>query len=500
MSLKLVAFAATCVLQAFASKIHQVSEWYPCALFTYDNGIVDKTVKCGKFSAPLCYSDICKPPEGVNQTIELLVKRYPASNPETAINIWILDGDVETKELSAVLLKRHLDANVYMMDARGSGKSTSLDCGMTIIDPEYNFMMNPAEVESCALILESMFGDLVAFSPMSAAHDLFDLISKLSNGAHTFVYGTNYGALTVKRLMLLAPPEVIGYVLDSPMGTTGVYNYYTEKDFIENEVARTFMERCDHDRVCSSHFKAPDTLFTAYQDIITTLDNQVDSACSEVMNTMDVKNPKWPASFKLRALVSSLLSTPALIMTIPQLVYHFKRCQPHDVKVLTKFIRNVVNRGHFFSGPNEISFEVLSPLIRFSELWERPTPSLEELRKRFTNSFSGWGIYTDVPLYCAFSKEQSKVCDKYNFGKYEARGVIYKRDRYWNASVTIPSQASVLVLSSKMDTFSSHKYSKSLLESLTGKRKELITFETGSGATLTSTSLQLRFQSMETCA
>ncbi|KAL7689091.1 hypothetical protein Plhal304r1_c017g0062781 [Plasmopara halstedii] len=97
------------------------------------------------------------------------------------------------------------------------------------------------------------------------------------------------------------------------------------------------------------------------------------------------------------------------------------------------------------------------------------------------------------------SKEQSKVCDKYDFGKYEAREITYKRDQYWNASVTIPSQASVLVLSSKMDIFTPYKYTKRIFESLTGKRKELITFEIGSGATLHSTPYQLRVPSMETC-
>ncbi|KAL7689131.1 putative alpha/Beta hydrolase [Plasmopara halstedii] len=386
-----------------------------------------------------------------------------------------------------------------MMDARGSGKSTILDCGVTTRDPKYDFIMDLAQVESCASVLESKFGDLVAFSPMSAAHDVFKLISKLSNGAHTFVYGTNYGALTVKHLMHLAPSEVIGYVLDSPMVTTGVNNYFKEKDLIDNEVATTFMKRCDHDRVCSSHFKAPDTLIAAYQDILTALDNQPDSACFEIINTMNVTKSKWPASFKLRRFFSSLLTNPILYMTIPQFVYRLKRCQPHDMEVLTTFIASVIDTGYFDSGPDEDGFEMLQLLISFSELWGRPTPSLAELKKRFTDSVSAWGVYDNVPLYCAFSKEQSKVCDKYNFGRYKARAITYKLDRYWNASVTIPSQASVLMLSSKMDTLSSHKYSRRLFKSLTSKNKELITCETGTGATLSSTSFQLRSRSVDSC-
>ncbi|KAL7689098.1 putative alpha/Beta hydrolase [Plasmopara halstedii] len=359
--------------------------------------------------------------------------------------------------------------------------------------------MNPAQAKSCAVDLESKFGDLAAFSPTSAAHDLYNLISKLSNGGNTFVYGTAYTALLVERLMHLDPPEVTGYVLDSPMSTTGLYNYNMEYDLNVDEVARTLMERCNHDRVCSSYFKAPDTLIAAYQNILTDLDNHVDSACFQMMNTMNINNLKWPASYKLRRLVSSLLTIPAMYMTIPQLVYRLKRCQPHDVDVLTSFINNLIDIGHFDPDPSEKSSEMLYNLIVFSELWERPTPSLVELQKRFTDSVAGWGIYADVPLYCAFSKEQSKVCDKYNFGKYDARGIIYKRDQYWNASVTIPSKASVLVLGSKMDMFTPHKYTTRLFESLTGTNKELITFETGNGATIFSTYLQLRYQPPGSC-
>ncbi|CEG45583.1 uncharacterized protein PHALS_01869, partial [Plasmopara halstedii] len=137
MSLKLVAFAATCVLQAFSFKRHEVSKWSPCPLFS--NGLEDKTliptVECGKFSAPLCYSDICTAPESVNQTVELFVKRFPASNPETAINIWIRGR----QELSAFLLNNELNTNgnVYVMVVRGSGKSTILDCGVTTSDSDF---------------------------------------------------------------------------------------------------------------------------------------------------------------------------------------------------------------------------------------------------------------------------------------------------------------------------------------------------------------------------
>ncbi|CEG41602.1 uncharacterized protein PHALS_11937 [Plasmopara halstedii] len=102
MNFKLAAFVATCVVQACASKRHEVSKWYPCPLFSktvgLDNETAALTAECGRFSAPLCYSDVCTAPESVNQTIEIFVKRLPAFEPETANNLWILDASVEQRK------------------------------------------------------------------------------------------------------------------------------------------------------------------------------------------------------------------------------------------------------------------------------------------------------------------------------------------------------------------------------------------------------------------
>ncbi|KAL7679081.1 hypothetical protein Plhal304r1_c086g0169531 [Plasmopara halstedii] len=102
MNFKLVAFVATCVCQASAIKRHEVSKWYSCPLFSNIDGMDHETAamtaQCGKFSAPLCYSDVCTAPRTVNQTIEIFVKRIPAINPETAINIWIMGRNSQTSK------------------------------------------------------------------------------------------------------------------------------------------------------------------------------------------------------------------------------------------------------------------------------------------------------------------------------------------------------------------------------------------------------------------
>ncbi|CEG43593.1 uncharacterized protein PHALS_13784 [Plasmopara halstedii] len=415
------------------------------------------------------------------------------------MNIWML-GDhpgiaSDTMEGSMIDMSNKLNgsANIYTMDPRGCGRSTRLDCAVRTNSP-LGYNMDPSQVASCAQKLESTFGNLAAFSPTSAAHDLFNLISKLSNGADTILYGMLYGALLVERVMHLAPPDVTGYVLDGPLSTTGSYYYRSNADRDAGEVADAFMERCDQDRICSSHFK--NTLAATIQEIIDNFDNQADSPCFKLMSTIKVILQNASASDYLRVTNSLMLST-ALYTRIPQFVYRLKRCEPQDVKVLKKFV-TFVNAYDYSKSP--LYSNALQGLIGYSEFWEKPTPSLATLKKRFTNSTASQGAYPELPLYCAFSKEQSKACAKYDFGKYKAQGITYKRDQYWNASVSIPNQASVLVLSSKLDMVAPHKYTQRLLQSLEGDNKKLISFDFGTGGTLSTTFVDLRSFEKDTCA
>ncbi|KAL8000877.1 putative alpha/Beta hydrolase [Plasmopara halstedii] len=491
---------AASTLQTSLSKPSETPKWYPCPMYSDPSIAVESTqVQCGKFKAPLCYSDVCSSPSSVNQTIELFVKLIPANEPETAMNIWMLGDQIgaasDSMEAAMVQLTNKLNGsvNIYTMDPRGSGRSTRLDCAVRTNNP-LGYKMDPSQVASCAQKLERTFGNLAAFSPTSAAHDLFNLISKLSNGADTILYGTIYGALLVERVMHLAPPDVTGYVLDGPISTTGSYYYQSNADRDAGEVADAFMELCDQDRVCSSHFK--DTLAATIQEIIDNFDNQADSPCFELMGSIKVNLQNASASSYLRLTNSIMLST-VLYTWIPQLVYRLKRCQLQDVKILKKFVK-FLNAYDYSESP--LYSITLQGLINYSEFWEKPTPSLAILKKRFTDSTAGEGTYDELPLYCAFSKEQSKACAKYDFGKYKAQGIIYKRDQYWNASVSIPNQASVLVLSSKLDMAAPHKYTQRLLQSLDGDNKKLISFDFGSGGTLSTTFVDLRSFEKDTCA
>ncbi|KAK1930723.1 hypothetical protein P3T76_013680 [Phytophthora citrophthora] len=102
---------------------------------------------------------------------------------------------------------------------------------------------------------------------------------------------------------------------------------------------------------------------------------------------------------------------------------------------------------------------------------------------------SNIGAYTLTELYCSYSKEKSKTCRQFKTGKYDANPIIYERDEYWNKSAVIPTQASALLLSAKLDGQTTHKYAELLLSALKGDNKELVTFEHAGHGTIHSTPL-----------
>lgn len=184
----------------------------------------------------------------------------------------------------------------------------------------------------------------------------------------------------------------------------------------------------------------------------------------------------------------------------PSVVYRLDRCASQDVDVLTHFFAFLNKFEGYPDEDNAFESTLLYYLIVFSEMWERPQPSISEMLSRFTSTrISNGGTYTDIPQYCAFSKESSTVCDHLNIGNYDANGIIYERDEYWNKSAAIPSQASVLLLSSKLDPQTPHKYAEYLLEALDGEQKELVTFEYATHGTVWTTPLDESDEDSETC-
>lgn len=389
-------------------------------------------------------------------------------------------------------------ANVYTMDHRGTGRSTLFDCvaaQSTTSGSPGGSGISVREVPSCAAALQDKYGsDLASFSVTSAATDLYTFISTFTKEQQTFVYGVSYGTALVERLMHLAPEEVVGYIMDGIATSSGSsrsnVEYFSRWDSDYGEVADGFLAKCADDAFCSSKFadkSLPDTL----KDLIDNFDANPTSSCAALVQYIRsgvAGEEGEPASYSLRKLLGSLFMDADARTLIPVLTYRLSRCSSDDQDILTYLAGSVSSYTSGSYEDEKFESTLLYNLIVYSEMWEQPEPSAEEMLNRFTNySVTNGGTYANVAQYCAFSKEDSDVCNEYGVADYSAPAILYARDEYWNEAATIPSQASVLLLSSKMDPQTPHKYAEYLLDALDGSSKELITFEHATHGTIWTT-------------
>ncbi|KAE9215983.1 hypothetical protein PF004_g14584 [Phytophthora fragariae] len=266
------------------------------------------------------------------------------------------------------------------------------------------------------------------------------------------------------------------------------------------EVGDAFLSLCDHDNECKTRF-AHKSLNSTLNDLLVQFDKDPNSSCASLLSNITTSdNANNPPSASLRVALGTLLTDSYMRNLIPPVVYRLQRCGPEDIDILTQFVAALSTTMSATTQDSAFQSTLLYYLIVFSELWETPAPSSLEMQTRFENArISSGGIYTMNPLYCAFSKEKSAACDELNVGNYDGDGIVYKRDHHWNKTVAIPSQASALRLSGKLDPQTAHKHAEALLNVLDGENKELITFDYASHGTLMTTQMVAGDQTSEVC-
>ncbi|KAG1690611.1 hypothetical protein DVH05_027961 [Phytophthora capsici] len=494
-------------------------QWKSCPHYTVTSqtpansgsGSAGTDAECAVYNAPLCYPGLCETPKGVDSTIEVFVKRYPATvgNPKTARNVWFLEGgpgiSTVPMEATATDVQTRLGGsfNMYLMDHRGTGRSARLSCSA---ETKLNSSLWGSDVEApnvgkCAEELISKYGDMASFSTTSVAKDVATFMGEHTNGEDTIVFGWSYGTMLGERLMHLDPPQVTGYVLDgiaASMGArTSEFPYYSNWDSDFGEVADRFLAMSQKDEEIAARFKKKGLAGTI-KHLITQFDKDPESPCSVIATSLynntgtDSRSATEaePASFALRRVLGTMLSDSEMRKLIPPVVYRLNRCADKDQDILGRVIQVLQD-----SMNTKVEDEAYQSLLLFnvivnSERWQMPSPSVETIKKKFIDVLmSDTGIYTSTELYCAYSKEKSKTCNQFQTGKYDANPIIYERDEYWNKSAVIPTQASVLLLSSKLDVQTTHKYAEFLLDALQGDNKELITFEHATHGTIQTTPL-----------
>ncbi|KAE8881806.1 hypothetical protein PF005_g28208 [Phytophthora fragariae] len=443
----------------------RLNGWYKCPDYTFsdEGSSTGHYSECATFNVPLCYPGICKTPQFADPTIDVFVKRMPATTGDvkTATNVWLLEGDpgysstaLESSMLD-LLMQLNGTANIYTMDYRGTGRSTFLDCvaaqAITTGSPGGRDF-DPSETLSCAQELENEYGDLASFSVTSAATDLVTFISKYTNGANTIVYGTSYAE-------------------DKAF-------YMSKRDVDFGIVGDRFLALCSQDATCSSRFKKPNTLPKTLRGLVADFDKDPNSTCATLLKDVKGGYGEYPPSAALTLTLGQMLMDAELRKLIPPVIYRLNRGDANDVDVLNQFIA-IFSAGITALSQDDAYFSpLLLYLIDYSEMYERPQPSKTEMEKRFKNALISAGAFAESPRYYAFSKEKSEACDEFNYGKYSAKAITYERDEYWNKTAKIPSHASVLILSSKLNAQTLHEYAETLLETLDGDEKELVAFNT----------------------
>uniref|UniRef100_K3XAS2 Peptidase S33 tripeptidyl aminopeptidase-like C-terminal domain-containing protein n=1 Tax=Globisporangium ultimum (strain ATCC 200006 / CBS 805.95 / DAOM BR144) TaxID=431595 RepID=K3XAS2_GLOUD len=481
--------------------------WYACTEFTFADDADGETLKdaeCAVYTAPLCYAGICT--DAKDRTVEVFVKRIPAvDDADSMPNVWFLQGGPgagsTAMESAMISFREQMNGkvNVYTMDHRGTGRSTLLNClaaQATTSGSPSGSDIDVTEVPDCAKDLETKYGsDMAAFSTTTAATDLSTFISTYQGSTgKTFVYGVSYGTALVERLMHLKNPDISGYILDGIATSSGSdvknFEYFSTWDADFGEVGDYYMTFCTKDATCAARFPTT-SLADTLQNIIDSFDSKPDSTCAALVRDVTSGEPGTaiePASYTLRRSLGSLFQSESTRSLIPVLAYRLNRCNKADTAVLTHYFN--VSTSALSPTYEDSAFEstLLYYLIVFSEMWESPQSSIPVMLKRFTDAIiCNGGSSGTVPTYCAFSKEQSTTCNALDVGSYSASPLVYKKDEYWNVAAEIPDDTSVLLMSSKMDPQTPHKYAEYLLAALNGTAKELITFEHATHGTLWTT-------------
>ncbi|KAG9404081.1 hypothetical protein AC1031_005619 [Aphanomyces cochlioides] len=457
---------------------------------------------CASFEAPLCYPGLCDSSKSVTCMPSALKRRHrhhqanvllPCGsckavlvNPPTSVRIFVLYSSFNSHRSG------HVDApslnSLQWFSQRlhnGTGRSTYLDCptvGASSGGSENSTTITPHELPECLAEVRATYGKDIAagFGTTAAASDLKMLIEALNEGHNTFVYGVSYGTFLVHRLMQLAPTNVKGYIFDSVVGPGTPH--FSQWSVLNKPVAYLLLSYCSKDSYCRKMLlgqEAHDVL----QRILNRPNGQV---CGDL------------TAYDLRTYLYMLLQTgPGARDFIPAIIHRADRCTENDQIAL----HNIQQAFMPPSPPPSFNFvdvdnsKLMYYDIIFSELWEHPTPSLDEMKRRMDDNLMGTDMVDYVTVYCYFTNSQDPACRE--IPKASAP-FVYPVDKYGLAnSTTIPNNASVLILNGDLDPQTPPQGARVLLNRLQGGKKRLITFPGAAHGTVITT--PVKTEGMVTC-
>ncbi|KAF1325606.1 hypothetical protein FI667_g9102, partial [Globisporangium splendens] len=353
-----------------------------------------------------------------------------------------------------------------------------------------------------------------AFSVTSAATDLTYLIDSLhqADDDEAFLYGSSYGTYLVERVMHLAPQKVKGYLVDGVVSESGSspatrlqFSHWNRNIL---PPSKRFLELCYEQKDCPLKFKSKETVLEDVLTMYDEIDDGIeDNSCAEsLMLFLKAETP----SYALREFFGLLVRDAWNRALVPSLLVRIHRCNDQDIGELSIVMgalmeataspyeskvdkkqsspkrHSQVPRSHrrhvqkkkkypstssmLLPDPVKATSPLVYFLIAFSELWSSPVPSLNELEGYFED-----GVFSEdalnIEIYCLLTgnwnpdaEESSRdpVCDDVlqrlkTLDDIEANvslttnPFVYKPDRYWNQTASLPAHASALFFVGGLD-------------------------------------------------
>ncbi|RHZ00970.1 hypothetical protein DYB26_013026 [Aphanomyces astaci] len=477
--------------------------WYNCPLSTFEltppkkdynatanslykeekNRISRVFTQCAVFDMPFCHNDTsCTPAPG--KTMPLFVKGMPASVEGSKKALIMLEGGPGWSSVSMEpfmdKLHRELSGefHIFTVDHRGTGRSGRLDCPAAQALSSGSLQGSDIaleEIPHCLKDIHHQFGTnaAAAYSITNAAKDLTMLIETEMADYDVYLYGMSYGTMVVERLMHFSPPQVKGYILDSicadhfePQGT-GNNQVYSNWDDDAKDVSQHFLDLCQKDTAVRGKLlgeNATATLFKLYE----TLDANA-SACSAIFyDTLEIM-----PSIKLRQFFFKLLGRYDRRKFIPTFAARLERCNAQDKDVMTSILtKNDPAR------PSEgLHSNLLQDTIVYSEVWQVPTPSMEDIVQQFFASPMALNDPEKVGCYCLFTGSNSSECAPWF--DMNVPPWTYTPDKYFNKTAAIPIGVSVLGLTGNLDPLTPSKHARRQFKNMKGDNKKLVEFPVG---------------------
>jgi pimeloyl-ACP methyl ester carboxylesterase len=328
--------------------------WLPCPSGFHD--------ECMTMEMPLDWND----PSG--RKTPVFISRARSASPSHA-DLWLLQGGPgDSADVFADVVDELRVAlpgfDIYTMEHRGVGQSGRLGCpDQESPSSDEGTAISQKEMPACIAAAQSESGGLQYFRITAAADDLAHAIDQTrSPGQDVFVYGVSYGTAVAIRYMQLRPNDARGIVLDS-VAAPGIafFSHFSEQS---DPVLHSLADLCAADATCAA--RLPPDPWTSLSAVTRKV---AAGACPDAKLS----------AVGLSEYVEGLLQQDDERVVAMALLHRIDRCEPGDLAAL-QALQNTLDE--MYEPPSPRFSQVLYWNVVFSDLWERPAPTVATLTAR----------------------------------------------------------------------------------------------------------------------